>query len=434
MLTTTALALFYLLVSTVLIYRFRLLQIHGLKKWLSIFLFVCKCLAGIGLWYVYTYHYTDTRNNDAHKFFNDALVLQQIRIENKDAFNHLMFGTERIDEQEKYNSRLLNWERNFDEAPINENRTAIRFNALLMFITAKSYFAHIIILCFLSYAGLVWMVNTIFSSAANENRLLAYLVMLLPSVLFWNSGVMKEPILVFGLGIFVAALTGLNSAPLKNGLLLLIGCLILLSIKFYVLLCLAPAALAYIVFNNKLSPIFQPIKYVVVYLLLLAIAFNLQHISRYDLPQMLANKQEHAIKEAAYFNAGSRINIPVITSDAASIISAAPIAVFNTLMRPFVTEGKNALMLISALENLLVLILVLFCIRHYRAYKQQQLNLLLFLLAATVGYFALIGICTPVIGNLVRYKAPLLPLFQFAFILATQVPLLPAKLQRFLLD
>lgn len=426
--TDIFIALAFLLVFAGFINKFKCLQLQGLRSWLTVALLGLKFIAGLALWYIYTFHYTDVRNNDAHKFFSDAVVLQQIRTENSEAFTHFMIGSPTAEEQEQYGGRLLNWERNFDEAPVNENRTAIRLNALFLFITGKSYFAHIAIFCFLSLAGFVWMVNSIFKNVAPQNKLLAYLVLLLPSVLFWNSGVMKEPVLIFGLGLFIAGLTRLAPSPVKGGALLVTGMLVLLSIKFYVLLCLLPAALAYLLFTAKGAPVFNLLKYGCIYLLVFIGAFSLSGISRFNLPQMLVNKQEHAIKEAGYFNAGSRIAIPVITAQAGSIVKVIPTAVFNTLMRPLPTEGKNALMQMNALENLLVLLLLCYCIWVYRA--GNAANLWLFLLVGSLSYFALIGICTPVIGNLVRYKAPLLPIFLFAFILTAQLPSLPQKFQR----
>ena len=46
-------------------------------------------------------------------------------------------------------------------------------------------------------------------------------------------------------------------------------------------------------------------------ILFLLVAFNIHYvIPRINLQQMLVNKQTHSVKEAAYFKAGSRIEIP----------------------------------------------------------------------------------------------------------------------------
>ncbi len=421
-----------MMVFTGLVYKIKGLQIQGLKPRFTALLYLVKCCAGLLVWYVYTFHYTDVRNNDAHKFFSDALVLQQIRAENSTAFAHLMLGTSTPRENDLYAVRMLNWERNFDEAPVNENRTVIRLNALLLFFTGKSYFAHIAIMCFLSLIGFIWMVNSLFRRASPQQIILAFLCLLFPSILFWTSGVMKEPVLIFGLGLFMYGLTLTPTKGIKGSLLLFAGMLVLLSIKFYVLLCLLPAAFAFLLFHHNQQAGFNLLKYSAIYLLLLVFAFSLQHFSRFNLPQMLANKQEHAIKEASYFNAGSRIEIPRINADALSILKTVPAAIVNAITRPWPTEGKNALMLLTALENLGVLLLLFYCGWTSLGRQYEATNQWLFLLTAAFSYFALIGICTPVLGNLVRYKAPLLPLLLFAFVLRAKLPALPEKITRYI--
>ena len=75
------------------------------------------------------------------------------------------------------------------------------------------------------------------------------------------------------------------------------------------------------------------------------------------------------------------------------------------------------MMLASAMENLLVLLFIVFCLLNTDFKDFKYLNIVLMLLYFSLAYFALIGICTPVLGNLVRYRAPVLPFFLFALIL-----------------
>jgi hypothetical protein len=424
---------FYLLLFNYLFYRFKSLQLKGYKAFVTPLLFNLKFITGIFVWCIYTFYYKDIQNNDIHKFYNDALVLRNAAAQNTTAFLLLATGIKNDSITQPYTAQMKNWERNFDEAPINENRTIIRINALLMFLTFRTYFAHILIMCFVALVGWVLIFNSVFASANGKPGLLALLVLLLPSVLFWASAVIKEPILVFGLGLFVYGLIKLRSGVqdakfLTTAFLLVTGALILLSIKFYVLACLLPASLAFLLLwkAQKLAVIIT--KYVFINIFLLTLAFSVQNfIPRINLPQMLVNKQRHAIKEAEYFNAGSLISIPAITPDAYSIIKTAPVGIWNSILRPYLWEGRNPMMLASALENLLVLAIIVLALL-YRNKSGAPVNLILFLLTFSLTYFALIGICTPVLGNLVRYKAPVLPIFLFSFILLANETRIQAKM------
>lgn len=401
-------------------------------------------MAGLLIWAVYTFYYKDVANNDVHKFYNDAVVLHHVLYKDSKAFIQLMTGCE-TESTSVYTATMKNWERNFDEAPINENRTIIRLNALLLFFSFKTYFVHILFMCFVSLVGWVLFTNAVFPVGVTGS-LLSLPVMLLPSVLFWVSGVMKEPVLVLGLGVFVGGLVNRNFG--KQILLLLLGSLLIISAKFYVMACLLPATVAFLVFKNKKDVRVVAAKYPAVLTLFALVALNIQRVAPGVNPvQILVNKHTHSVKEAAYFNAGSRIEIPELTN-ATSVLKAIPAGIWNVLFRPYVWEGKHVMMLASALENVIVLAFVLYCLFGFKTGfiasgtkwseaikplvgfvaapdKREEdsvrnglhFNLALFLLTTSVTYFALIGISTPVLGNIVRYKAPLLPFFLFAFIL-----------------
>jgi|ERR1043165_450833 hypothetical protein len=425
MVKEVTLTLFFLGVFNFLIYRFKVFQFRSFKPLVSVFLFNLKFLTGIFIWFVYTFYYPDTKNNDVHKFYRDALVLRDMAGKQPTSFLMMMVGAENDTPMQDAEAKMNNWHRNFDEAPFNENHTIIKLNALLLFVSLKTYFVHILFFCFLSLIGWILLTNAIFSFVDIRNAILTIPVMLLPSVLFWTSGVMKEPLLVLGLGLLLhgtllldSKLQNPNASLLSCLVSIAAGALVILFTKFFVLACFIPAVIAYLLFPRKEGQQFIWIKYGVVVVLLLAVALNMQRIMpRINLPQMLVNKQTHSIKEAEYFKAGSRVELTPIEPTPLSILKSIPIGIGNTLIRPFVSEAKNVMMLASAIENFIIISFLIMFISSTNWKKPDNLNLFLFLLTFSFAYFALVGMCTPVLGNLVRYKTPLLPLFMFAFVI-----------------
>lgn len=413
--------LLYLIIFNVLLYRYRRLQFNSFKPYVTSLIFNLKFLTGILIWMVYTFYYKDLQNNDIHKFYTDALTLHEIKAKDSEAFWGLLAGDIDCDKG-NLKTYLKNWDRNFDEAPINENRTIIRLNALLMFITFKTYFAHILFFCFISLLGWVLLLNSVAKFTPQQNMLYALPVMVLPSVLFWASGVMKEPLLILGLGMLLYGLINKHQ-PFRKAILIAVGFTIILFTKFFVLACLIPAAIAFLLFNNNNQQGFIVSKYALVFATLLFIAFNLQYVTaRINPLQMLVNKQTNSVKEAIYYKAGSRIDIPPLEPNGLSVLTVAPVGIVNTLLRPYPTEAKNIMMLASAIENILVVLLLAWLVWHTKRTNIQHLNVVLFLLTFSVAYFALIGMCTPVLGNLTRYRAPLLPVFLLAFIINANTP------------
>lgn len=415
MVKEAVLTVFYLLFFNGLIIRFKLLQLHRCKPFVTLLLFNTKFITGVFIWAVYTFYYTDTANNDVHKFYRDALVLKQAAQENPRVFADLILGKE-PQQAAPYLAQMKNWERNFDESPFNENQTIIKLNALLMFVSFETYFVHILFFCFFSLLGWVLLSNAVIQFTDIKNTVLVLPALFLPSVLLWTSGVMKEPVLVLGLGLLLSGILRFEWKP-KPVAAVLCGSLLILVSKFFVLICLLPAWLSFMLFPNIKNWMLILFKYGLLTGIFLLAALNINKITPQINPmQMLINKQTHAISEANYFNAGSRIEIPELENSFESIVQVAATGLWNTLFRPYLTETKNVMMLLSAVENLLVVMLFTAALLFANWKDPKNDNLLMLLLVFSLTYFALIGMCTPVLGNLVRYKAPLLPVLFFAVI------------------
>ena len=79
-------------------------------------------------------------------------------------------------------------------------------------------------------------------------------------------------------------------------------------------------------------------------------------------------------------------------------------------MRPTLLESKNPLLLAAGLENALILVCLILAIYFYFNKKNPMLSDLYFpALFFVVIIFVMIGLVTPIIGAIVRYKVPALP-------------------------
>ncbi len=153
---------FYFLLFNFLIYRFKAFQLRGFKAWVSNALFNIKFAAGLFIWAIYTFYYTDKATSDVHKFYADAQVIYSALPNDAPVYFELLGGIGSNEATPQYTSQMRNWERNFDEAPINENRTIIRLNGLLMLFSFNTYFVNILMMCFISLFGWVLLFNSVF--------------------------------------------------------------------------------------------------------------------------------------------------------------------------------------------------------------------------------------------------------------------------------
>jgi hypothetical protein len=114
--------------------------------------------------------------------------------------------------------------------------------------------------------------------------------------------------------------------------------------------------------------------------------------------------------EARKEGAKSIFRIKELDGTILNFLACLPGGISNALFRPFIWEASNVLMIIPALENtLLIVILLVLLIRRTRATSFDQ-NTFLLLLAFVLITACFTGILVPVFGNLIRYKVTFLPI------------------------
>ena len=111
--------------------------------------------------------------------------------------------------------------------------------------------------------------------------------------------------------------------------------------------------------------------------------------------------------------------IPEIDGSIGSFLKAAPIGITAAWFRPFIFEASSVVMLVSAIENLIVLYLFIMLfvkIKTSQIFKiiLSQPVVMFSLIFALIFGFA-VGITTPNFGAMVRYKIPLVPFLMSAF-------------------
>lgn len=101
-----------------------------------------------------------------------------------------------------------------------------------------------------------------------------------------------------------------------------------------------------------------------------------------------------------------------------SIISKAPVSIAAGLFRPFIFEARNPVMLISGLENLFLLLLLIYTLFKVGLFRfitiMFESPVLLFSIGFVLLFAFSVGLTTANFGALVRYKIPLIPYYTAA--------------------
>jgi hypothetical protein len=396
-----------------LVYLIPFFRVPGYKRLTLPVMFVIKVLAAVVLTSIYTQYYGNRIDSDIFKYYDDGEVLFSALEDDPVLYLKLVTGIDGNDPQlNPYYAGTNFWYKEFDYGLFNENRTMIRFNAIVRLFSFGSVHVHNVFMAFLSLIGLCGIFK-IFSTRFKGHKLvLLAAVFLVPSVLLWTSGVLKEGMVMFSMGLLFYALFRIRE---KHGLtvnipLALIMAGLLFFTKIYVFISIIPAFLM-IVFPESLNAWKRWTAFFLLHIVLLVAAFNFHHVfPEYNLPEILSTKQNDFINMLdLQENVGSRIEMTRLKPEFSSIAEQVPFAMYNSFCRPHVFEMHNMMAIPAALENLGILILLVLSLIFVRRKWPDANSLLMFSLSFVLVLFIICGLTTPVLGALVRYKTPALP-------------------------
>jgi len=265
-------------------------------------------------------------------------------------------------------------------------------------------------MAFVCFCGLVMQCRFLMHFTKGVPSLALFAAVLLPlSLLFWGSGVLKEGLLIFGLGLLFLSIVRLDQKRYIATVALMVPAIwLLLYTKAYVFIAFGPALLFAVMVVTTGKRWLIP-KFIGLHTLLFAFVFSLGYwVNDYDVLHMFQLKQQDFYNLAKLSEPGSLIDIPPIRNTA-DLIFNTPTALFNTYFRPHIFEARSATFLMSALENLFYLLLIGWTIFKFRKPSEKNTVMALFCLSCVLGLGLLIGLITPVLGAVVRYKIPALP-------------------------
>ncbi|MFN4123783.1 MAG: hypothetical protein ACK4GL_10835 [Flavobacteriales bacterium] len=408
-----ALTSFYALVIFAWMFYSRFFHLAGLHPRFSVIAFSVKIISGFLLTWIYTAYYDDRSQSDIFKFFDDSKYIYQA-LEHKPAdFFSMVFGLDQNRPYyDQYYYQMSNWFKSYDSSLFNDTRTMIRLNAFIRLFSFGVYHVHTLFFSLLTFLGLIFIYKAMYRWFADRTLLLALSLFLMPSVLCWTSGVLKEAVLFLGLGFLLYGLSSCYSGKLnwKSIKFILPGVLLMLVVKPYILAALIPGVIALISFS-RIKGGRIGFHFAGVYALS-AIAFWLlaQLEPQYNILEQLSERQQSVQRLAFYVDSGSLVYAAPLNPNIWSLLRNLPEALINAAFRPSILDADNSLKWLAAFENLLIIIILVFCIGLFK-YDPKKLAVWLFLMSFVFIVYALSGLTTPVLGTLVRYRVPALPFF-----------------------
>lgn len=445
------------------------LNITDESPWLMPIAFAIKVAVGFYFLYIYTEVYgKGTLSADAGAFMAESKVLNDVFYNNPIDYFRLLSGIGyNQDLILQYLSETSHWDAGA-QAIISDNRNIIRVHSLIHFISFGNTEIHVIIMNFISLLGVKQLYLALKNRTSLKSTYLFLILLLFPSLLFWTSSILKEPLMFLGFAFVVRAFVGgLNLR--KQIVFSILGLTLLILFKPYVLISMLPVFLFIGIY--RLLPNFKIIGATLGTLLLLCITTLIFNDTRDKIVHLFSRKQFdfknvgkggiHANSDSCfYFFKPSQIESLSITGDSVELIKPIhasilqhgamtepkpvyleptgkkwhiyfintksdgyieltmindsfgqmirniPEALINTLFRPFPTDPGSWLKYPIMIESLLLYIFIVFAIVRRKKITHEKQVILISLLIFILTLSLFIGWVTPVIGAIVRYRIP----------------------------
>ncbi len=379
--------------------------------------FLLKVLAGFFLWAIYSFYYPMEGHSDAFNYFDEAMILHEALYEDPDAYAAILFGVGTQDpDAQKYIQRTNHWVKPYNYGVMNDNRTIIRANMLCRLLSFGYYHVHTAIFCFCSFLGMMALYKSFVRFVPKKRYGAYFAVFLIPSLVFWGSGVLKEGVLLFGLGFFVHHWVRLIEERSWWGLpWALLFSVLLITIKTYVLLALIPGLISYGIARSFRGR-HTLTSFLVGHGVLGFGALSLPLLGvPYNISGMLQLKQKDFYNVAEMHDAGSVIHAPSF-DNTMELLASIPHALWNALFRPHLFEMEKFLYFPPAIENAFFLLCLVPVVLYWKRPSRGVRPFYAWAISFILILGTVIGLVTPVLGAIIRYQIPLLPFYIFVII------------------
>lgn len=303
----------------------------------------------------------------------------------------------------------------------------VRIIGFFSLITFHTYSAIAVIFAFITFSGVWAMYKAIYRLYPYLHKKLAIAILFIPSVFFWGSGILKDPITLGAL--CWATWAFLNLFKFKRRLLfsfiaLSVALFIIYTVKVYILICFLPCAIFWI-FLERIANIKNTfLKFTLApFILLVGVALSGvaatsigSGSSKYSFDKWSETAEATAwwISYSSDLSGGSTYSLGDLDYSPSGVAKKALPAIWVSLFRPHLWEVRNPIMLLSAIESLAMLFITVQLIRKFgfKSFKHVGRSpLITFMFVFSILFAFTVGLTTYNFGSLVRYKIPLIPFY-----------------------
>jgi hypothetical protein len=397
-----------------------------------------RLLSAIALALVYQYYYNG--GGDSHTYFTYVQKIRQVLHENPSDYFDLAFKLK----HNAFRAMLhLGYGTGFYLNP--SSNIIIKLALYLSYPLFNTYILISFIFTLFCFYG-CWKLFMLFTEIyPHLEKEFALACLFLPSVCFWGTGILKDPICLGALGALTYHIYKMfftRTKIIRRFIFVVICFWLLKEIKVYIILAFMPAYSFWIFFryknliqSNILKSLMSPFLFVISALIGLLVFFKIAQFSeRYAFENLMrtAKDTQNWLYQTSQ-RGGSGYSLGNIDYTPLGMLKVFPKAVNVALFRPYLWEAKKPILIPAALEGLISLF---FTIRLlYKAGFIRFSKLIVsnpevqFCMIFSVMFAFSVGFTSFNFGSLVRYKIPLMPFYYIALFILADKEKVPEKVR-----
>lgn len=372
-----------------------------------------KIVAAFSFYILYTYHYTNRDNAELFNYYEDALLIYKEHF-----FLHPLEYMKFITGFNSYSpeftetlSQTIWWKKSLTMDWVHqlEIQTLIKLNGFIMLFSFGSIHTHSLFFSCISFFSFILFYQSAKEKFKEINQsLLIYLS--LPSILIFTSNGIKETIIVFFLSIFCASIFIVKKNVIKISLSI-ISILCLLILRSYYALALVPGFLMLLSFQYIKKPILLFTGFHILFFT--SLFFN----PWINISENLTNRQSDMLLVAEEMNVSSKYTQTTINGEPLNLLLKIPEALYNVFIRfKGDYQEMNLFTFVYSLENVIIIFFIsLSFIFPKKDDDYIKLKLFIYSFCLIVSLF--IGWTVPIVGAVVKYKAPMIMILYLSCIL-----------------
>jgi hypothetical protein len=387
----------YLVILCWLLTKIRFIKNSGLTNKYIVLLFLAKIFAGLAIGWISLHIYST--GNDYWDINREGWKEYQLLWSDPHEYFTNLF---RSGYSQGYGGVFDSFQSFWNDL---RNNIIIKMLSVFNFITRGNYYLNSLFFNFFGFIGHVAFYRIFIQVFKKQQLAVIACCFLLPSMLYFTSGIQKDGIVFTTLGLLLYAVFQSlqeNYFTIKRSLIILLGFVILFLIRSYVLINLLPALIIWIlVVRYKWKPLKS---FFIGYGIAALLFFNFNTlVPSVDPLKTVTDKQ------AAFFTlpiAATQIKLDTLRPDFKSFLFNAPQALDHLLLRPYPSEVPAPSILPVNIELLVfqfLFLLYLFFNRKPEASERDPF--LLFGIFFALSMFLFIGYIMPNLGSIIRYRA-----------------------------